>query len=353
MSDSNDPIKFIVSPALEFSAAMLIMSNAGKNMALAEETGVAPDEKLFELGRYAAGKCSSFLQKEMHFFMDQDKWSLPHISPINSLPFRFALENPAVDSVPDLTRCVEAAEEGQLLAILGRETFGGKSDITADAFLKKAHSLPPEEAVLKQKLLECLENPAETLQRLAFVMKQFYESAYRSFEDGILSETSLYRDKYEELFKKDPFQFVGDYFNADIRRGKKQLRVFVSFFMQAGILAFPGTAGLPDCFIMGIHSEKRFGSQFIRAKLLTFYKLLSDEKRFELFELLSERPRYVNELAEQLGLAAPTVSHHLNYFIRSGLVKSSREHHRQYYALDGKKVRDLLDASVRLFLKGR
>lgn len=347
---------FISNPALEFSAALFILANASKNTALSAETGTPPDEKLFEIGRFAEGKCSSFLQKEIHFFMDQDKWSLPHISPINGLPFRFALQAPAVRSVNDLIHRIETAGEARFLSILAVEAFGGataaKKGLTRDSFLERINTLPPEDDALKSKLAECLESPVETLHRLGFAMRQFYETVYRHFEDGILAETEPFRKRYRELFEKDPEGFLADYFKTGVDDIKDNLQVHVSFFMQAGILSFWGDDPAPDCFVMGIHSEKRFGARFMRARLLNFYKLLADEKRLELFELLSERPWYVNELAERLGLAASTVSHHLGFFIRSGLVRLCREEHRQYYSLEAEKVEELLERSVRLFLKG-
>lgn len=353
MKNKRVQANFISNPALEFSAALLIMANASKNMALSDETGIRPDEELFEIGSFAEKRCSSFLKKELHFFMDQDRWSLPHITPINSLPFRFALQTPAVQSVNDLVGRMETAGEVGLLSVLAGDAFGGasKEELSRDSLLKGISVLPHEDGALRDKLAECLENPAETLHRLSFAMKQFYETVYRHFESKILAKAEPFREKYEELFEKDPGGFLADYFKVGIDTIKDKIQIHVGFFMQAGILSFPGGGSDTDCFIMGIHSEKRFGARFARARLLNFYKLLADEKRFELFELLSERPWYVNELAERLGLAASTVSHHLGFFIRSGLVRPCREDHRQYYSLEAEKVRELLNRSALLFLK--
>ena len=45
--------------------------------------------------------------------------------------------------------------------------------------------------------------------------------------------------------------------------------------------------------------------------LLQFFKALADENRLKLLGIVAQRECSVEELAEALGLKAPTVSHHL------------------------------------------
>ena len=126
--------------------------------------------------------------------------------------------------------------------------------------------------------------------------------------------------------------------------------VYLSLFLQIGSMCLPQADG-SDVIILGIHSDKRFGHEVVKNRLISFYKLLSDAKRFQLLELISESPRYVNELAEMLELAPSTVSHHLSYFTRTGIVVPRRDEHKLYYALDNTKVRELFDRSIKMFSK--
>lgn len=68
-------------------------------------------------------------------------------------------------------------------------------------------------------------------------------------------------------------------------------------------------------------------------------KALADRSRLLIVNSLMERPRYVEELAERLGLAPSTISFHLKKLEEAGLVVSAKE---QYYVVYSLK-RDLLD----------
>jgi biotin operon repressor len=63
-------------------------------------------------------------------------------------------------------------------------------------------------------------------------------------------------------------------------------------------------------------------------------KVIADESRLRILGLLAERARTGTELAEALGLSAPTVSHHMRKLVESGLVSATADAQRQVYALD-------------------
>ena len=63
------------------------------------------------------------------------------------------------------------------------------------------------------------------------------------------------------------------------------------------------------------------------------FAALADPSRLRLVRLLAERPRYGQELAQELDMSAPTVSHHLSLLLSVGLVAVERKAHRTYYAL--------------------
>jgi len=68
-------------------------------------------------------------------------------------------------------------------------------------------------------------------------------------------------------------------------------------------------------------------------------KALADRSRLRIVNALMEEPRYVEELAQRLGLAASTVSFHLKKLEEAGLVVSSKQQYYTVYALQ----RELLD----------
>jgi len=69
-------------------------------------------------------------------------------------------------------------------------------------------------------------------------------------------------------------------------------------------------------------------------RLLQFLKVLADESRLKLVGLLASRALSVGELAEQLNLKEPTVSHHLARLQRLGLVSMQAEGTTHRYQLE-------------------
>lgn len=67
--------------------------------------------------------------------------------------------------------------------------------------------------------------------------------------------------------------------------------------------------------------------------LVQFLKVLANESRLKLLGLLAERERSVKELAGQLGLKEPTVSHHLARLEEMGLVAMRAEGTTHLYQL--------------------
>jgi DNA-binding transcriptional ArsR family regulator len=72
-------------------------------------------------------------------------------------------------------------------------------------------------------------------------------------------------------------------------------------------------------------------------------RAIGDPKRLIILYALSEKPRYVVELAEQLGYPQPTVSRHLNELHRGGLVLKERQGQTVYYSLRDARIIEALE----------
>ncbi|MEP7292478.1 MAG: metalloregulator ArsR/SmtB family transcription factor, partial [Chloroflexota bacterium] len=68
--------------------------------------------------------------------------------------------------------------------------------------------------------------------------------------------------------------------------------------------------------------------------LLTLLKVLADESRLTLIRLLNEREYNAGELATELELAEPTVSHHLAKLHGAGLIRLRMAGNQRFYALN-------------------
>ena len=77
-------------------------------------------------------------------------------------------------------------------------------------------------------------------------------------------------------------------------------------------------------------------------KSITILKALADPSRLKIVNALFERPQYVEELAQRLGLAVSTVSHHLKKLEAAGLIGRRKE---QYYVVYFVRE-EVFDASI-------
>lgn len=74
-------------------------------------------------------------------------------------------------------------------------------------------------------------------------------------------------------------------------------------------------------------------------------KALSDPLRLRLLELLAKRNRSkelcVGDLAEELGISQPNVSHHLKILKSAGLIKSDKCDGCSFYAINHAKLNEI------------
>jgi DNA-binding transcriptional ArsR family regulator len=70
---------------------------------------------------------------------------------------------------------------------------------------------------------------------------------------------------------------------------------------------------------------------------------IGDPKRLTLLYLVAQRPHNVTELTEALGVAQPTVSHHLRILRERGLVLAERDGTSIYYALADSRLLEAIE----------
>ena len=73
------------------------------------------------------------------------------------------------------------------------------------------------------------------------------------------------------------------------------------------------------------------------------FNAIAEPRRREILALLAQRELSVGELVEQLGLAQPAVSKHLQVLREVGAVQSRDEGRRRVYRLDGRALKPIHD----------
>ena len=71
------------------------------------------------------------------------------------------------------------------------------------------------------------------------------------------------------------------------------------------------------------------------------WSALADPRRRAALELLLERPRPANELADRLRLTQPSTSKHLRVLREAGLVSVQQDAQRRVYALEPRAIAEL------------
>jgi hypothetical protein len=73
-------------------------------------------------------------------------------------------------------------------------------------------------------------------------------------------------------------------------------------------------------------------------RLAEIFRALGDPVRLRLLGLIAERSRTGKELADAVSVGAPTVSHHMDRLVRSGLVAVERSGQSRIYSLNQKTL---------------
>ena len=82
-------------------------------------------------------------------------------------------------------------------------------------------------------------------------------------------------------------------------------------------------------------------NQALMDELLQFFKALADANRLKIISLLAQDEYSVEQIAEILGLKAPTVSHHLSKLMKAGLVSARAESYYNFYRLETKTLEEM------------
>lgn len=87
-----------------------------------------------------------------------------------------------------------------------------------------------------------------------------------------------------------------------------------------------------------------------KESLLLKLKALSDSSKLEILTSLKISPKYNLEIAQQLGLTAATMSHHMSVLLNCGFVGVDKKDGKVYYHLEKEPIKEMLDELERTLL---
>lgn len=355
-------IVFCFNRPLEFHYSLSITSMSDKLIkSLEEEKGIKPDKEIIDIIEGLKSKLSKYITGEMHYFYHE---YVNICCGIGQLIFMGCFnQNYGAETVEEMIDIIEKSDEETLFSYMVEYVyFENKNKSIREIYdwdkikndtgemLKIIKEIQFYDSEMKQKVVECLENPKETKQRYCLLLRQFYEKAYREIEQDIFNKIIPYIEQYKKMFDHNPEEFSKNYFNKDINVFGKNLNVHISYFRYVDS-DYWSNMGDSEWISFGYQTIKYYRKEAKEEKVLQFLKAISDKRRMKMIELLSQKPWYVNEIADKIGMSAATASYHLTTLQELDIVNFERYDHRFYYSLNKDKLKELFNEAQSILIQ--
>ena len=304
---------------------------------------------------------SSYIKWELQYFFQ--KYICTYCNGIGVIIYmNYFRHNPEVNTIDKMIEIIEKSDEYTMFSYVIENMFFEKNNKNIQEvhnwdliknnpyeMLKIIKELELTDKDMEYQLIEIIENAKETKQRYVMLLKHFYEKAYKPFEEEIYNLIVPAMEQYEKEFLSNPEKFSRKYFVKDISVFGQVVLVHISFFKYSGSDYWASKDG-NECIIFGSDTWRYIEEEPEKEKILNFLKSISDKRRMNIIELLAEKPRYVNEIAEEIGMSAATTSYHLTNLQELGIVDFERYEHRFYYYLNKDKFRELFNEAMKIYL---
>lgn len=360
--DNINNVSFIVSSPVEFIYAAYTVAEYESIVSTYEEEKVEVNIKFKDIVENMRSRISRFLKNEFSYFFESGHGALGGIGFIACR--HVIITNPDIGSVNDLLTIIEETPEPELFNIVVKlilqlnrnkqiEEICNWDAVGADfeSMITLVNDTIIEDSNFKEKILECLENPSETKLRLSLMLSQFYEKFYQPIETEVLSELNQFKISYEKAFSSNPERFTRQYLHTELSTISSKHEIHISFFRHTGYDIWINRKTDRALACLGAFSDQVFGDEKLKENTILFFKTLSDRKRIDIIDLLTDRAWYVYELAEKLNMSSATISYHLGMLLDLGIVHFERYDHRIYYSLNKDKLKELSDNAIKNLLR--
>lgn len=187
----------------------------------------------------------------------------------------------------------------------------------------------------KWKMLRVMQSPKKYISNLIEIINSNVD-AYRRAVSEVINPLEKLLNQYSVM---------------EASNGDKKFYELKATMTQSSVvyptLIFPVSQILfeKSCYY-GLLSERVIKSGKIRQNskdlLLIKLKALSDSSKLGIISSLKVSPKYNLEIAQQLGLTAATMSHHMNVLLNCGLVGVEKKDGKVYYHLEKENLQDLI-----------
>lgn len=170
-------------------------------------------------------------------------------------------------------------------------------------------------------------------------IEKLYTKEFIKYYEDITAEIYDEFEKIENsLLEIEPLELsqkiMGKVFK---NRGPYKNFIFIpSYFIKRKAVRFFGT---DQILMYSINNN-----QPARNDIIKVLKIISDDKRFEILELLTgNNPLTGKDLAEKLDLSKATISHHIEQLKEAGLINEERVKNSKFYSINSRAVETFLN----------
>ena len=191
------------------------------------------------------------------------------------------------------------------------------------------------------KFLLFLQSPVEKLKNLSGILKANF-SAFEKAKEAVQKQLEKLMEDFQKGMEKE-------YLIAKISGDVTAFPTLVCPGAEI-ISSNPGsTTAYIGMFVQDIYKMQE-KTRNNRKHLLPVLKALSDSSKFEILQSLLTAPKYNLEIAEELKLSPPTVSHHMSVLLENGLVDVEKREGKVYYTLSKERIREMMGELEKIFL---
>ena len=159
-------------------------------------------------------------------------------------------------------------------------------------------------------------------------------------------------EQFVQVMEQKDFSFLGDppVFRLD---NEEHHKIYPSLFEPNSIkMLYYEKPWIRDLLVgVSFFSLKKLTSVKGRRReqLNEFLKALADPTKLTILQKLKEKPYYSGELAAELGLTGPTISHHMNTLTNLYVITLEKSGNRIYYGLNHSSIRSYLEDVQSMF----
>lgn len=196
---------------------------------------------------------------------------------------------------------------------------------------------------MKWKMMRLLQQPRKQFHALANILNNNFSAFEKACQDVEKPLNKLIASYVQSVRKQDDEQFI------------KLVEMFNDEPMVHPTLIVPlaQVMFLNQCYyglfvdMLPIASKTHADTKDF---LLLRLKALSDNSKLQILASLKISPKYNLEIADELGLTAATMSHHMNVLLSCGMVGVEKKNGKVYYHLDSGNLQQIISDLKRFLL---